>query len=143
MYVQNKNSFLYSAPEQNTQTYSIQEIKAQLPKEVSLENFSEKASISFNSLTLGLSSEEKSALAKHLNSISKAASFSSLNGFDSQQERNLVSQYFGAFEGVLSDDAIISMINSKLNNPNYKDREFLESFVQSLEAPLQKINIRV
>ena len=143
MYVQNSNSFLYSAPQQNTQDYAIKEIKAQLPNEVSLENFSEKASISFNALTLGLETQEKNRLASKLNSISKAAAFSSLNGFDSQQERNVVNQYFGNFEGVLSDEAIINMINSKLNNPAYKDREFLQSFVQSLESPLQSIDITI
>ena len=108
-----------------------------------MENLSEKAIVTFENLSPELGLKEKEEIVKTLNSIGKAAAFASMNGFESQDERMLVSKYFGSFSGVVSDEAIKKMIFSKLNNPNYENRDFLEKFAKALDEPLQHINIRV
>ena len=102
-----------------------------------------EAQITFDSLSAGFTQEKKSELAKTLNSVGKAAAFSSINGFDSQDERLVVSQHFGNFEGVLSDDVIKKMILSKLKNPNIDNADFLRDFASSLDEPLKRIDISV
>jgi len=143
MYIQNNNSFLYSAQEEKTYASVIKENKPQDVLGVYLENFSEKAQINFESLSSAFSKEKKAELIKTLNNIGKAAAFSSMNGFNSQEERLLVSQYFNNFEGVISDDMIKKMIFSKLDNANLEEAEFLRDFASSLDEPLQSINITV
>jgi len=143
MYINSTNSFLHSAQEQNL-TASKSVIKGSVEsKSTKLENFTEKANLTFDNLSFGLSEKEKSEIAEALNSIGQAAAFASINGFDSQEERLVVTQYFGNFSGVISDDAIKKMIFSKLNNPNFENREFFEEFAKKLDEPLDQINIRV
>jgi len=143
MYINSHNSFSYAAPQEQANLAQQKGIESKNTLEVYLKNFSEKAQINFDSLSSGLPQEKKNELAQTLNSIGKAAAFSSMNGFDSQGERLVVSQYFGSFEGVLSDDMIKKMILSKLKNPNIENRDFLTDFASSLDQPLQRINISV
>ncbi len=112
-------------------------------QEVQLKNFTQKANLSFENLSYAMSKKEKSEAAEALNNIGKAAAFACANGFDSQEEQGVVRQLFGNFSGVISDDAIKKMIYTKLNNPDYENREFLKSFAQSLDEPLRSINITV
>ncbi|PHR54324.1 MAG: hypothetical protein COA44_13510 [Arcobacter sp.] len=143
MYINNNNSFLYSPPQERGTIYHAKEINIPNTLDTYLKNFSERAQISFDSLSSKLPFSKKEELAQTLNSIGKAAAFSSMNGFDSQKERLVVSQLFGNFEGVVSDEAIKKMIFSKLNTPNVENAEFLQAFVSSLDKPLQSIDIRV
>ena len=143
MYVQNNSSFLYSAQEDKTNLAQVKENKPQNTLDLYLKNFSEKAQINFESLSASLPKETKTELIKTLNNIGKAAAFSSMNGFESQKERLLVSQYFNNFEGVISDDMIKRMIFSKLDTPNLEHAEFLQDFASSLDEPLQSIDITV
>jgi hypothetical protein len=151
MYIQNTSwqsaaqTFAQSSSAQDDKipASKVKSIEAKVPVAVSLEHFSEKATLIFENLSVGLSVQEKNEAIETLNSIGKAAAFSSMNGFESQSERMVVSQYFENFGGVLSDEAIKKMIFSKLDNPNYKNRDFLENFAKALEEPLQSINIRV
>jgi hypothetical protein len=143
MYINSTNSFLHSAQEQNLSA-SKSLVKGSVEKKtIQLENFTEKANLTFDNMSFGLSEKEKNELADTLNSIGKAAAFASINGFESQEERNIVTQYFGNLSGVISDEAIKKMIFSKLNNPNYENRAFLEDFAKKLDEPLAQINIRV
>lgn len=143
MYVQNNSSYLYSAQDEKPLSSLKKENDEKVSTGPSLKNFSEKATLTFEDLAMGLDKEEKNDLVESLNSIGKAAAFFSMNGFESQSERMLISQYFENFGGVLSEDAIKKMIYSKLNNPSYKNRDFLERFAKALDEPLQSINIRV
>lgn len=143
MYIQNHSSFLYSAQEDKTNLTQAKETKPQNSLDIYLKNFSQKAQISFESLSAALPNETKMELIKTLNNIGKAAAFSSMNGFDSQEERLLVSRYFDNFEGVISDDMIKNMIYSKLDNSNVEQAEFLQDFASSLDEPLQSIDIKV
>ena len=143
MYVQNSSSFLYSPPEDKA---LLAHTKAAEPKNIAhnvFEHFSEKALLTFESVTAGFSPQQKEEAAEALSSIGKAAAFASTNGFESQDERRVVSQYFGNFSGVLSDEAIKKMIHTKLDNPAFKNRDFLEKFATALDAPLQSIDIKV
>ena len=143
MYINSTNSFLHSAQDQNLSA-AKSVIKGSVEsKSIQLEHFTEKANLTFENMSFGLSESEKSAVAESLNSIGKAAAFASINGFESQEERLVVAQYFGNFSGVISDDAIKKMIFSKLNNPNHAHRAFLEDFAKQLDEPLAQINIRV
>jgi hypothetical protein len=143
MYVQNNSSFLYSAQEDKNNLAQVKEKKPQNTLEVYLKNFSEKAQVSFESLSSTLPKETKTELIKTLNNIGKAAAFSSMNGFDSQDERLLVNQYFNNFEGVISDDMIKRMIFSKLDNSDLEHAKFLREFASSLDEPLKSIDITV
>ena len=143
MYINNNSSFLYSAQDDKPFVAQNKEVQVHTPDNISLENFSEKAKLTFESLSAGLSQQEKNEIAATLNNIGKAASFASMNGFESQSERIIVNQYFESFGGVLSDDAIKKMIFSKLDNPNYKHKDFLEGFAKALGEPLKSINVRV
>ena len=143
IFPQNNSSSLYSAQEDKPFVASNKETKTHIPSKAVLENFSEKAMLIFENLSVGLSRQERGEVIGELNSIGKAAAFSSINGFESQRERMLVNQYFENFGGVISDEAIKKMIFSKLDNPNSKNRDFLKSFAQALDEPLQSINIRV
>lgn len=120
-----------------------QEIESENSSRSPLGNFSEKAVLVFESLTAEFTAKQKEDAAKALNSIAKAAAFASINGYESQSERLLVAQYFGNFEGVLSDDAIKKIIYSKLNNSDKSEESvFLEKFASAMDEPLQRINIR-
>jgi len=143
MYIQNSNSFLYSAQGENVASAQRKEPGVKATGAPVLENFGEKATLVFQNLSSGLSAQERNEAVETLNSIGKAAAFSSINGFESQSERMVVSQYFENFGGVLSDEAIKKMIFSKLDNPQIKNRDFLENFAKALDEPLQSINIRV
>lgn len=149
MYIQNSSIFLSSpAEEKSERPVSSDELSKQSEEEKSpapapLKNLSEKAVLLFESLSAQMDPEQKEETAKALSSISKAAVFASMNGYESQRERLLVSHYFDNLSGVLSDDAIKKIIFSKLNNPDTKSREFLEKFASALDAPLQKIDIRI
>ena len=145
MYIQNSNAFLYSGQDDRTLTPGKKEAgTAVSPVSVpSLKHFSERARLIFENLSAGISPQEKNEAIESLNSIGKAAAFASMNGYESQSDRMVVSQYFENFGGVISDEAIKKMIFSKLDNPNYKHRSFLESFAKALDKPLQSINIRV
>ena len=143
MYINNSSSFLYSAQDDKPFVAQNKEVEVHIPEKVSLENFSEKAKLTFESLSAPLSLQEKNEMTVVLNSIGKAAAFASMNGYESQSERIVVNQYFENFGGVLSDEAIKKMIFTKLENPNYKNRDFLEGFAKALDEPLQSINIRV
>lgn len=145
MYIQNSNSFLYSPQDDRAPVPVKKGVNATVPSVAvpSLEHFSEKATLIFENLSMGLSPQEKNETIETLNNIGKAAAFSSMNGFESQSERMVVSQFFENFSGVLSDEAIKKMIFSKLDNPGYKNRDFLENFAKALDKPLQSINIRV
>jgi len=143
MYINSTNSFLPSSTQHHDVVLKSAVHGSVQKQGVKLENLTEKANLTFESLSFGLRNEEKDALAEALNSIGKAAAFASINGFESQEERLIVTQYFGNFSGVISDDAIKKMIFSKLNNPNYENREFLEDFAKKLDEPLAQINIRV
>ena len=142
MYVQSSHSFMHasyeevvpSAPKSKHEQSSSQE---------SLEHFSEKAVLTFEGMNSGLDTESKNEIIHTLNSIGKAAAFASVNGYMSQSERQVVNQYFENFEGVLSDDQIKKMIFTKLDNPNFKHRDFLERFAQALDEPLAHIDIRI
>ncbi len=118
-------------------------VEVKSPSVPFLQYFSEKAILVFERLTYEFSPEQKERSRESLSSIGKAAAFASVNGFNTQNERNVVSQYFENFSGVLSDEAIQKMIRTKLDNPNYENREFLEKFAQELGEPLQGINIKV
>lgn len=149
MYIQNSHIFLPSPSEEKsgrsapTDMLAAEQAEEKSSPKASLKNFSEKAVLLFESLSAQLDPEEKEEAAKALSSIAKAATFASMNGYESQSERLLVNQYFGNLNGVLSDDSIKKIILSKLNNPEIKSREFLEKFAFALDMPLQKINIRI
>lgn len=143
MYVQNNSSFLYSAPDDKSMPSQSKAVHAQPSQQASLEYFSEKAILIFERLTAGFAPSQKENARESLASIGKAAAFAATNGFNSQSELNVVSQYFGNFSGVISDEAIQKMIRAKLDNPNFENRVFLESFAQELGQPLQGINIKV
>jgi len=143
MYINNTNAFYQTNQQEVTYNTPVQESRKSKTLENYLKNFSEKAQLTFDSLTANLSQEKTNELTQTLNSIGKAAAFASMNGFDRQDERLVVSQYFGNFDGVLSDDAIKNMIFSKLNNPNQENREFLQDFAQALDEPLKSIDITV
>jgi len=143
MYINNTNSFYHTGQQDIAYAASTKGSKAPNTLDTYLKNFSEKAQISFESLSSNLSSDKKAELVDTLNSIGKAAAFSSMNGFETQDERLLVNQYFGNFDGVLSDEAIKKMIFSRLNNPNQENREFLKDFAKSLDEPLSSIDITV
>jgi len=143
MNVNTNNTFLSSSADDRA-FFNRQTPKGSVQTEsVKLQNMSEKANLTFDNLSFGMSQQEKDKVAESLNSIGKAAAFAAINGYDSQDERLVVTQYFGNFSGVISDDAIKKMIASKLNNPNYENREFLENFSQQLDEPLRSINITV
>ena len=143
MYINNTNSFYNTGQQDIAYNASPKEGKISNTLESYLRNFSEKAQISFESLSSTLPADKKTELIDTLNSIGKAAAFSSTNGFNAQDERLLVNQYFGNFDGVLSDEAIKKMIFSRLNNPSQENREFLQDFAQSLDEPLKSIDITV
>ncbi len=143
MYIQNSSSFLYSAQDNNDMHAENKSVEVQPSSAPSLQHFSEKAILVFEKLTYDFAPEHKERARESLASIGKAAAFASVNGFNTQNERNVVSQYFGNFSGVLSDEAIQKMIRTKLDNPNFENREFLESFAQELGEPLKGINIKV
>lgn len=142
-YSQNSNPFFNAATQQNSKAVSQAQGTQENALDIYLKNFSEKAQINFESLSSGLPQETKDELIKSLNNIGKAAAFSSMNGFEAQDERLLVSQFFQNFDGVLSDDAIKKMIMSKLENSTMENQEFLKSFADSLDAPIQSIDISV
>jgi len=141
-YHQNNSSFFNAAAQQSTKASQAQVVKENT-LDVYLKNFSEKAQINFESMSSALPQETKEELVQTLNSIGKAAAFSSMNGFEAQDERLLVSQYFQNFDGVLSDDAIKKMIMSKLENSTMQNQAFLKSFADSLDTPIQSIDISV
>lgn len=143
MYIQNNSSFLYSAPEDQNISTQNKAVRSQVSEQASLEHFSEKAILIFERLTAGFTPSQKEDARESLASIGKAAAFAATNGFNSQSELNVVSQLYGNFSGVISDEAIQKMIHSKLDNPNFEDRAFLESFAKELDQPLQGINIKV
>ncbi len=143
MYIQNSSSFLYSPQDDKLSAPQSKGIQVKPASTPSLENFSEKAVLVFENLSSSLSPQDKTEMIETLSSIGKAAAFSSMNGFESQSERRVVSQYFENYSGILSDEAIKKMIFSKLDNPDYKNRDFLERFANALDEPLQSINIRV
>lgn len=143
MYINNNSAFLYSAPEDKSFLSQQKPVHKKEVSSASLENFSEKAILTFANLTSGFSKQEKEAAKEALSSIGKAAAFASTNGFETQNERNVVSQFYGNFSGVLSDEAIRKMIYAKLDNPNYENRVFLEQFAVALGEPLKGINIKV
>lgn len=143
MYINNNNSFLYSPPQERAVYSHAKETNIPNTLDTYLKNFSERAQINFESLSSGLPQDKKDELAQSLSNIGKAAAFSSINGFDSQEERLVVSQLFGNYEGVLSDEAIKKMILSKLDTPNLENAEFLEAFANSLDEPLKSIDITV
>jgi len=143
MYIQNNSSFLYSAHDNRHLPAEAKAVETKVSTLPSLQNFSEKAILIFERLTVGFTPEQKENVTESLASIGKAAAFAATNGFNSQNERNVVSQYFGNFTGVLSDEAIQKMIHAKLDNPNFENRAFLEEFAQELGQPLQGINIKV
>lgn len=143
MYINNNNSFLYSPPQERIPLAHTKEINTLNIPHNYLKNFSERAQKNFENLSSALPQNKKEELAQALNNIGKAAAFSSMNGFDSQEERLVVSQFFGNFEGVLSDETIKKMIFSKLNTPNIENAEFLKAFAKSLDEPLKSIDITV
>ena len=143
MYIQNNSSFLYSAPDDKSMPAQNKMARSQASDQVPLEHFSEKAILIFERLTAGLAPSQKENARESLASIGKAAAFAATNGFNSQNELNVVSQLYGNLSGVISDEAIQKMIHAKLDNPNFENREFLESFAQELGQPLQGINIKV
>ncbi len=143
MIIQNNSSSLYSAQDDSSIYTQGKTDESQAISFSSLHNFSEKAVLVFEKLTAGYTSEQKQRVKESLASIGKAAAFAATNGFTTQNERNIVSQYFGNFSGVLSDEAIRKMIHTKLDEPSFENREFLEKFAQELSQPLQGINIRV
>lgn len=149
MYIQHNRIFLPSPSEEKSgrpapaDTLAAEQADEKSSPKTSFKNLSEKAVLLFESLSAQMDPEEKEEAAKALNSISKAAAFASMNGYESQSERLLVNYYFGNLSGVLSDDAIKKIILSKLNNPEIKSREFLEKFASALDLPLQKIDIRI
>lgn len=143
MYIQNNSSFQYSAPDENLSSVGATRAQTQEPSGNSLENFSEKAILIYEKSTALFSNEQKQKISEGLASIGKAAAFASMNGFDSQNERNVVNQYFGNLSGVVSDEAIRKMIHTKLDNPSFENREFFEKFSSELDQPLQGINIKV
>lgn len=143
MYIQNNSSFQYSAPDDNFSPAKTTRAQTHETSNHSLENFSEKAMLIYEKSTAGMNPEQKEKIRESLSSIGKAAAFASINGFDSQNERNVVSQYFGNLSGVVSDETIRKMIHSKLDNPSFENREFFENFSNELDRPLQGINIKV
>jgi len=143
MYINNNNAFLYSPPQERPPISIAKESNTLNTLDNYLKNFTQKAQITFDTLSAGLPQETKDELAQALNSIGKAAAFSSINGFDSQEERFVVSQFFGNFEGIISDEAIKKMIFSKLKAPDLNHAEFLQNFAQALDAPLKSIDITV
>lgn len=143
MYINNNSAFLYSAPEDKSFVSQQKSVQHKGVSPASLENFSEKAILTFANMTSEFSVDEKQAAREALSNIGKAAAFASTNGFDTQNERNVVSQLYGNFSGVLSDEAIKKMIYAKLDNPNYENRVFLEKFAAALEEPLKGIDITV
>jgi len=143
MYIQNNSSFLYSAQDNRNLPPESKGSEGKASSLPSLQNFSEKAILIFEKMTVGFTPEQKQNATESLASIGKAAAFAATNGFDTQNERNIISQYFGNYSGVLSDEAIRKMIHTKLDNPNFENREFLETFAKELSEPLQGINIKV
>lgn len=143
MYIQNNSSFLYSAPDDKNMPAQNKAVASQTSEQIPLEHFSEKAILIFEKLTTGLAPSQKENVRESLASIGKAAAFASTNGFNSQSELNVVSQLYGNFSGIISDEAIQKMIRTKLDNPNFENRVFLENFAKELGQPLQGINIKV
>lgn len=143
MYIHNNSTLFYSAPEENDFSVQKQSRPQREVSAVSLENFSEKAILIFANLTSDFSVQEKETAREALSSIGKAAAFAATNGFETQSERNVVSQFYGNFSGVISDEAIKKMIHAKLDNPNYENRAFLEKFAAALDEPLKGIDIKV
>jgi len=143
MYINNNSAFLYSAPEEKSFLLQKRPAEQREVSPASLENFSEKAILTFANLTSEFSTQEKEVAREALSSIGKAAAFAATNGFETQNERNVVSQFYGNFSGVLSDEAIKKMIHAKLDNPNYENRVFLEKFAAALDKPLKGIDIKV
>lgn len=135
-----RNSASFSPSHEESAKKTV-ETKSSAP--ASLDLFSEKAVLIFSHLTSGFSSAEKEAARESLSSIGRAAAFASANGFESQNDLALVSQYFNNFNGVLSDDAIKKMIHAKLDNPDHENRVFLERFAAALDEPLRSIDIKV
>ena len=147
MYIQNNNSFSYS-PQDNrafASTQARQDVKQNLEQAVptQFKGFSEKAVLTFENITTRMNPKEKSEAAQALNSIGKAAAFASINGYDTQSDRLVVSQYFENFSGVLSDDEIKKMISMKLDQKETVSKDFLSNFSQALDEPLQRINIKI
>ncbi len=143
MYIQNNSSFLYSAPDDQSLTTQKKTTSSETSKQASLEHFSEKAILIFERSTAGFTPSQKENVRESLASIGKAAAFAATNGFNSQNELNVVSQLYGNFSGIISDEAIQKMIRAKLDNPDFENREFLERFAHELGEPLQGINIKV
>lgn len=143
MYINNNSAFLYSAPEDKSFLSQQKPVQQKEVSSASLENFSEKAIMTFANVTSEFSIQEKESAREALSNIGKAAAFASTNGFETQNERNVVSQLYSNFSGVLSDEAIKKMIYAKLDNPNYENRGFLEKFAAALEEPLKGIDITV
>lgn len=143
MYIHKSSSFLYSAQDESSLPLKTSSKASEESSEQRLKNFSEKANLSFDELSLEMDSKEKNEAIEALNSIGKAAAFSAAKGYDSLEEKQVVSQYFGNFSGVLSDEEIQKMIYAKLNSPRTQNREFLEKFAKALDEPLRHINIRV
>ncbi len=143
MYIQNNSSFLYSAPDDQNIPVHKTVTKTQTSQQASLEHFSEKAILIFERSTAGFTPSQKENVRESLASIGKAAAFAATNGFNSQNELNVVSRVYGNFSGIISDEAIQKMIRAKLDNPNFENRAFFERFAQELGEPLQGINIKV
>ncbi len=143
MYVQSAPSNLYSASNDSPSASHTQQAHSGEHKRAVLEHFSEKAIMVFEQMSSGLNTERKEKLVYELNNIGKAAAFASTNGYESQNERMVVSQYFEQLGGVISDEAIKKMIYTKLNNPAFENRAFFEEFAKALDKPLQRINITV
>lgn len=110
---------------------------------ITLKNISERAALVFESLTAQMDPQAKKEAAEALSSIAKSAAFAATQGYESQADRQLVNRYFDSFSGVLSDDAIKKMILSVVGSSHKESRAFLEKFASAIDAPLQRINIRI
>ena len=137
------NSFFHNTHKDKNYALQTQDKKSHNALEIYLKHFSNKAQLSFESLSATLPKQTKDELMQSLNSIGEAAAFSSMNGFESEQERSLVREYFENFKGVLDDELIKKMIFTKLKDPNIQDADFLKAFAFSLDGPMQRLDIKV
>jgi peptidoglycan hydrolase-like protein with peptidoglycan-binding domain len=143
MYIQNNNSFAYSPSEDRAFTKTSVKDNIKQIDATSFKGFSEKAVLTFENLTARMSPKDKSEATQSLNNIGKAAAFASVNGYNSNTDRQVITQYFENFGGYLSDDEIKKMISIKLDTKETLSKEFLFNFSLALDEPLQRINIKI
>ena len=133
--------------EQNTTEETNLSQITQPPQSDALSLFNERAQVVLDTLSNSLPPEESARFvsAIEIAASSKASSYTLTHGVESLTNRNVVNAYYQNYSGVLSDEAIVSLLNSQLkaleaaNAP--EESAFVREFRDAIEAPLQRINI--